>query len=57
LIYEIDNLNRTCLHYAVAVKEPKMVEILESLKIDASVKELIEFKNNFKILFKFNYKD
>lgn len=37
LIYEVDNLNRTCLHYAIAIKEQKIIDILKAMKIDASV--------------------
>lgn len=37
LIYEVDNLNRTCLHYAIAIKEQKIIDVLKTIKIDTSV--------------------
>jgi hypothetical protein len=39
LIYEVDNLNRTCLHYAMAIKDHKMIDALLAAKIDTTIRD------------------
>jgi hypothetical protein len=48
LLNETDNMGRTCLHYAYALKDKNMIELLESNKINKKV-----FKSTLTIKFFF----